>query len=92
VSLESISLGLEKPYAVNEELVAFVLARAFDAENEMVAYPPKLDLVLELVVAKTFAADGVLHGIDNYGLLLAKLLVVLDSDHTAWEAFLERLC
>lgn len=58
-------------HALEEQLVALDLARALDAEDEVVAHTAQLDFVLELRVSQALSADGVVHGLIDKGSVLA---------------------
>lgn len=80
--LQDRTLELQHLDAFEKELVAVPLAGALDPEDEVVAHPAELDLVLELVVPETFAADGVAHwvvddGADVVILVLVPVLVLV---------------
>ena len=91
-------------HALEKQLVALNLARALDAEDEVVAYPPQLHLVLELWMPQALPADGVVHGLVDDGLVLALVptqlgvrsgLVVgdfVETDDALGEAAREFLC
>jgi hypothetical protein len=49
-TLYSLALDLQQLHTFQEQLVTVPLAGAFDLEDEMVAYPPQLDFILELRV------------------------------------------
>ena len=86
VPLEALTLELESFDAVDEELVTIALTGAFDTEDEVIANPAKHNLVLELIMSKTLARDGVFHGVVYNGFLLSGGLVVDQFDDTPREA------
>lgn len=75
-----IRLRRQRAHAHEEQLIAVILPRALDAEDEMVPHPSQLDLILELRVAQTFPGHGIPEGVLDHRFLLANLgLIVLTS-------------
>lgn len=86
---------------LEEQLVAVPLAGALYREDEVIPSAAELDLALELGVAQTLAADGVLHGVLDDSAHLADVVLeptarrgilrgdLLQTDDAAREAALE---
>jgi hypothetical protein len=75
--LHSLTLDLEQFHALQEQVIALPLPRALDAEDEVIAHTPQLDLVLELRVPQTLPTHSVFQWIINDSFRLALLALEL---------------